>query len=50
MNPDLPRYSSTGFIDDEVLGLEIPVRDALLVHVAQCIHDHRAVELDMVWG
>lgn len=48
VSPNTP--CPTDLIDDEVLGLEIPVRDALLVHVAQGIDNHSAVELDVVWG
>ncbi len=39
----------THVIDDKVFGLEISVSDALLVHVAQCIDNHRTVEQYMFW-
>lgn len=40
----------TGVIDDQVLRFKISVSNALLVHVLQGIHHHRAVKLDMRWG
>lgn len=41
--------SLTGVVDDKVLWLEIPVSDALLVHVSYCVHDDSAVEHHVFW-
>lgn len=40
----------TGIINDQVLRLEVSVRNAFLVHVRQCVNNHRAVEEHVVWG
>lgn len=42
--------SLTGVVDDEVFGLEVSVGDPLLVHVSQGVHNHSAVEGNMLGG